>query len=85
MSASLQPPTPSPRPPASSLTPLVEQTACLIQRTAEELWDVSATILTTGVATEADWEMARLAASRMLAALQRPPSPKPHPLWSRCS
>lgn len=69
--------------PAGSLTPLTEQTAHLIQRTAEALWDVSSTILTTGTATEGDWEEARSAASRLLAALERPPAQRPHPLWSR--
>jgi hypothetical protein len=50
--------------------------ARLIQSTAERLWDVSMTILTTGYATEGDWELARLAASTLLVALQNPPAPK---------
>jgi hypothetical protein len=46
-----------------------EKTARIIKATAESLWDVSETILSTGYATADDWELARAAASHMLAAL----------------
>jgi hypothetical protein len=42
-----------------------------MQGTAEELWDVSSTILACGYATGEDWEMARLSARHLLAALER--------------
>jgi hypothetical protein len=66
-----------------ALTPVTEQTAELIKSTAEGLWDVASTILTTGIATASDWEEARAIASRLMAALERPPAPRPHPLASR--
>ena len=66
----------TPHPPSSWIEEPSAKMARLIQATAEQLWDVAMTILTTGYATEGDWELARLAASTLLVALQNPPAAK---------
>lgn len=66
-----------------TLAPADDAMAQLIQQTATALWDVSETIRATGWATAGDWEQARSEASRLLAALERPETPRPHPLTTR--
>jgi hypothetical protein len=63
----------SPSPPTitPTLTELEQQTCALLSGTAEEFWDVAATIKATGEATADDWEVARASASHMLAQLDR--------------
>jgi hypothetical protein len=64
-------------PPVGRLTPAQEGLMCLIRSTAEQLWDVAETIFSTGTVRADDWEMARLTASHLLAALQYPPAETP--------
>lgn len=50
----------------------------LIEATATSLWDVSATIQSTGTVSADDWELARVACSHLLHALTHPPAAQPH-------
>jgi len=48
-----------------------QDTATCSASTATELWDIAATIRSSGIATVDDWDLAVLVTSHLLARLQR--------------
>jgi hypothetical protein len=58
----------------ATLTTAQSSMVCLIRSSAEQLWDVSETIDSTGYVSADDWETARLVASHLVAALAQPPA-----------
>lgn len=58
--------------PRMKLDEVGEATANLLRSTAEELWDISTTILATGRVCADEWEQARTALSHALGTLRLP-------------
>jgi hypothetical protein len=63
--------------PKPKLTEVQEATVELIRNTATSLWDVSEVADSTQTVTADDWELARVACSHLLLALEHPPAPSP--------
>lgn len=68
--------------PRHTLTAVDAATAQLLQGTAQDLWDISVTILVTGTCGPQDWEHARVVLSHALASLERAPA-KNHNGWQQ--